>query len=270
MTDSLLSPRYKVDDRVLARDEQQTNFYKAVVRRVKPYNSNQWSYLVHYSGWNARWDRWVGDDDLKEYQEGGCAAEAVPQHNMESAATTTVSTTTPHKQSARSNKTTPRLQPPPSHSMPFTLRRILVDDFERLHRRTPTGEPPRRLVHHLPAKVSVHRLLRKYVQHHPDDAPTMQALLDLLERVRPQLLLYPCEHAQYSCWQASSHPPLSQHQTYPSHWLLRLHVRYPLPLSLLRWMQQHPHECFPIHSYRFVKPDEWTEEEKASVSREST
>jgi len=70
---------YQVDERVFAEDN--TGIYEAVIKKVKlkqatlgessspstasPAVKHEWSYRVHYLGWNSRWDRWTDGSDLR-------------------------------------------------------------------------------------------------------------------------------------------------------------------------------------------------------------
>ena len=61
-------PTYLPDSKVLCRDENNhKHYYPAVVKKVKavvPSTTKEWSFFVHYLGWNSRWDRWASSIEL--------------------------------------------------------------------------------------------------------------------------------------------------------------------------------------------------------------
>ena len=69
----MLGPKYLPNQKVLCRcDVNIEYFYAATIKKVMKstktkYNggngSSGWSYLVHYIGWNSKWDRWVVGDE---------------------------------------------------------------------------------------------------------------------------------------------------------------------------------------------------------------
>mmetsp|Transcript_11705 Transcript_11705/g.18142 ORF Transcript_11705/g.18142 Transcript_11705/m.18142 type:complete len:441 (+) Transcript_11705:235-1557(+) len=57
--------KFVPDQRVFTKDNE--FLYEAVVRKTKFDVSKQcWTYLVHFNGWNSRWDKWHTDETLLE------------------------------------------------------------------------------------------------------------------------------------------------------------------------------------------------------------
>jgi len=261
-------PPFSVDQRVYCRDVKQSGLlYPAIIRQVRlENNTNQllhhrqgdpsvlsttspsnWKFLVHFLGWNARWDRWTHADALWDATPGGkgellyqqeqerqakSQEDSIPSSPMRkrkkgdeglsprsSTVTTTTSTTVGRKRqhvgpsTGASPTKTSRSVLSPSYSyagkrrgieefceLPFTLKTILVEEWEKVTRRgwdSPHGYDmsaldilalkqqlrreersnvkdvslppggaryPARVVHDLPAKVTIRRVLKHFVK----------------------------------------------------------------------------------------------------------
>eukprot|EP00934_Nitzschia_sp_Nitz4_P008184 Nitzschia sp. Nitz4//scaffold9_size221794//35708//36841//NITZ4_001324-RA/size221794-processed-gene-0.259-mRNA-1//1//CDS//3329560935//8174//frame0 len=58
-------PPFLPNERVLCTDvNNTTQFYPAIVKRIKCVSAEEWSFFVHYQGWNSRWDRWLSENSL--------------------------------------------------------------------------------------------------------------------------------------------------------------------------------------------------------------
>jgi len=55
----LTPPPFAVDEPVFCPDmNNHSAYYEAVIRKSR-FEQGTWSFLVHYTGWNSRWDRWM-------------------------------------------------------------------------------------------------------------------------------------------------------------------------------------------------------------------
>ena len=73
-------PPFQVDERVYARDHSNPSdevYYEAVIRQARcchnkdgmsslssSSSSSYWNFLVHFAGWNSRWDQWMPAESL--------------------------------------------------------------------------------------------------------------------------------------------------------------------------------------------------------------
>jgi mortality factor 4-like protein 1 len=247
--DYVSPPPYLSDQRVLCRDENNDKqFYASVVRRVKCLATKEWSFFVHYQGWNSRWDRWVSKDDLlldspdnrKAYLKAKEPKKRKP---------------TPEPSSSRKKKSADHPAKAATYyqdycELPFTLQTILVDEYDRITRKgfdAPRGydcEPaprPARSVHVLPAPVTVQQILQHYQRkrggnNQQDKAKQQQVrkfcqgMALLFDDALPVCLLYPEERPQYECeyeaLQRDDKPKVPS-EVYGCEFLLRLMVRLP-------------------------------------------
>jgi len=322
-------PPFDVDEKVYCRDKGR--YYEAIIRKTR-YNSNttknspSWSFLVHYTGWNDRWDRWIeagGDDDdciiLKDNTENRAIIEQnrkeEEQENYATAETSTNLsgqkrsrgdgddgtaatanrssrkrlTTVRNNVAAAAADTTTTLVYSDYCELPFTLKTVLIDEYERL----------RRLVHVLPAPVPVRKVLNHFAKkkikacgkNGETTTATMtedvvqdfvQGLAQLFQEALPVCLLYPQERFQYESLKDSSKELVD---VYGCEYLLRLFVRLPILLQtprkefnssatatiigplltdLLVLLQKNRQTLFPMSiapaenaNYRLPLPNEW-------------
>ncbi|KAF7830583.1 protein MRG2 isoform X1 [Senna tora] len=66
VADQSASSPYAEGEKVLAYHN--TRIYEAKVLQIE-YKLKEWSFFVHYLGWNKSWDEWVGVDRLMKYTE---------------------------------------------------------------------------------------------------------------------------------------------------------------------------------------------------------
>jgi mortality factor 4-like protein 1 len=175
-------------------------YYEAVIRKIRLDNmhhneqeNQQWSFLVHYAGWNSRWDRWLSSSDiLKDNEETRAlllkqrkAMEKPNSSNNTSScqkhgASSALSSTKVKR--SRTNATRLSENKASSHApmssnsallyadyceLPFTLQTVLMDEYDLIcaQRHTNSGQPwlpPTRLVHHLPASVTIRKVLAHF------------------------------------------------------------------------------------------------------------
>lgn len=217
-SDSSWMPPFHVDQRVFAQDQARETglFYPGIVRQARRSSTetvpslqqdqgsteiekpvHTWSFLIHYLGWNARWDQWVSPDriladtpenkELVDAQQKKHAAStttvppvaqrptSVDKENSTAAATTTScrkrkKERTGNGSSSNSNKRKSTL----SHvfefseicELPFTLKTVLVDEWEQISRVPPdeclATTPVVRSLHVLPAPVTIRQVLNHF------------------------------------------------------------------------------------------------------------
>ena len=193
-------PRYKVGQRVFCHERK--NLYESVIRKTA-YKDGTWTYLVHFTGWNSRWDRWVGDCELCEPTEElrrDVAAAALEEKQVKIVKKQSVDRKKRKKRDGHQEITTSEQEPhkkqviEPDQSweyyceLPFTLKTVLVDEKDRIMRVSFRGpkagvdtdfEPGQwrtaRDVHNLPAEVSIKDVLTSYVRAKRKEAKTPEA-----------------------------------------------------------------------------------------------
>jgi mortality factor 4-like protein 1 len=222
--------------KVLCRDNSndKTHFYEATVRKVKCVSGTEWSFFVHYAGWNSRWDRWATKDDLmKDTPENRKAhlkpkEVPVPQKKRKKDQAEGTSSSGRKRKSATEASGKMKLYYQEYCELPFTLQTVLVDEYEIITRKgyvnprffdkEPPARPARK-VHTLPAKVSVKQVIQHYQRKRggrssnnknedcgDDDKVKKQqqqvrkfcdGLALLFDDALPVCLLYPEERPQY-------------------------------------------------------------------------
>lgn len=75
---SPLQPPFAATDRVYAADVTTKRYYKAIVRQTQ-FNEGTWKVLVHFIGWNSRFDVWISADNILE--ETDECTSWVEEHN---------------------------------------------------------------------------------------------------------------------------------------------------------------------------------------------
>lgn len=288
-------PRFQKEEKVLCPDKD--TLYEGIIRKYqRKTNSNGWRYLVHYLGWNSRWDKWLDEKDILEASEANVKAMNIQQKKRKREATDTAMSLdlSSSKSRHREGHTRTLTQ---YCELPFTLKTILVDEKERIMRmgfeggydRT-TQWAPSRDVHTLPAAITIHTILQHYVKlqkkSQSPDSSKMEAaeasaqhfassLTDLLEEALPVCLLYPPERAQYvhirNQMKTTGSGSMPLVKIYGCEFLLRLFVRLPALLldvtslklgqqiaTLIVVLQKNRMSCFRPN---FVEPleEEWND-----------
>ena len=254
---ALRVPPFVVDQRVFANDDESGSLYEAVIRKAS-WTGHYWTFLVHYLGWNARWDKWL--DETKIHRDSPELRNKVLEQRDKKKRTRDEETASSSLSSSSRKK---RVERGPTFAeyceLPFTLKTILVQDREKIMRLgfdAPRGLDhcnvenwrPARDVHHLPARVTVRTVLDHYVKmkkkEHAggDDDEAREAenkarafvedLAKLFDETLPLSLLYQPERAQYLAIQA--HPERSKKrksEVYGCEFLLRFFVRLPVLLE---------------------------------------
>ena len=178
-------------------------YFEAVVRQVRHHphltGDNRWTFLIHFKGWNARYDRWITASQLvpdtpearqryeQQQQEEQAEIEAQKKRQLAKKQ---------RKQQQQAAAAKPKSaaaasQPSPDDSLastlPFTLKTVMVEEWEKINRRgyeapygydaelqqptspgddtTTSNKPkgtPARSVHALPAAVTIRQLLKHF------------------------------------------------------------------------------------------------------------
>ena len=261
--DDEIRPKYRIDERVFCKEK--TNMYEAVIRKTA-FKDGKWTYLVHFAGWNTRWDRWVEDHELCEpteelRKEAAAAAREGKQVKKVKQ--------TDRKRKKRDGDVTSGKNLGKRHAeipsweeyceLPFTLKTILIDEKDRIMRVSFRGpkagvdtdfDPGQwrtaRDVHNLPATVPIKSVLNFYVKMKRKEATTAEAAIHaeesaraftkglamLFEEALPVCLLYHPERAQYlSICSSPTTKDLRKTEIYGCEYLLRFFVRLPVILN---------------------------------------
>lgn len=179
---ALSQPPFRVDQRVYAADnDNKESFHAAVIRKIRTVSHDEWTFLVHYKGWNARWDRWVPSEWIRPDTPENRLKYQHMKQNEETSLSVDIA--------AKKRKSSPEQAPSTRRrlsisscsrsedlysyedycELPFTLTTVLVDEYEKItrcgwdskdRRDCPTRySKPARMVHCLPAPVPVRKVL---------------------------------------------------------------------------------------------------------------
>lgn len=250
-------PPYLPDQRVLCCDNNNsTHYYEAVVRKVKFGSDNQWSFFVHYQGWNSRWDRWASDGELVPDTPENRKTHLKPKEPAVSSPSkkrkTDSSSSTGRKR--KSTDSAPKVVKMYEEycELPFTLKTILVDENAYITRKGFDSphfydlEPhhrPARSVHVLPANVTVKQVLQHYLKKRGGSKQEDEMKREIVRRfchglgilfdeALPVCLLYPEEHPQYEFFRRSDATKDKRPcEIYGCEFLLRLFARLPYLLQ---------------------------------------
>ena len=204
MTD--IQPLYKVNDRCYAPDTR-GHVYLATIKKIVPVNleksqqEHATKYLVHFMGWNSRYDLWLTENKLlPDTEESRLAAEGVQNQLKQELEIRKNKKNSPAQKSMEKKKSTSdkrngesqdgsmELLSPnknedvskecqillDSCKLPVGLQSILVQEhlhFNPLATATTKGpqnvqssDSNRRREHDLPADINVHRILHKFAK----------------------------------------------------------------------------------------------------------
>uniref|UniRef100_A0A7S2XKG5 MRG domain-containing protein n=1 Tax=Attheya septentrionalis TaxID=420275 RepID=A0A7S2XKG5_9STRA len=186
-------PRYQIGQKIYARDGK-SGIYESVVKKVESRPGVEgWSYRywVHYLGWNSRWDRWIAQEDLLDDTDENRALSlkaSEEQRQISSTKKRKREETLEKKRQKKKDssllvaisKTTSRniLSLEDYCQIPFTLKTIMLDDRSALSSESDhliseddlLPWQPNRLVHSLPAAVTIQMVLDKFVKRTKKDA----------------------------------------------------------------------------------------------------
>lgn len=252
--------RFELEERVYYLEEK--NIYQAIIKKAL-LKGQQWSYLVHFLGWNSRWDKWVEDGELRKATED-LKVQATQQDEkrkqMKQEALNRKRKKRDDMGDFDGKRTTQVLTWDDYCELPFTLKTILIDERERimkigndhysLHEANKRDDicqwKPTRVAHILPAAVTIRAVLKHYVKVKKKEGQSpyemgaaekkAKAFVDgieiIFEEALPATLLYQAERAQFLSLNAK--PELSSvklTEIYGCEFLLRLFVRLPALLK---------------------------------------
>jgi len=283
---ALTLPPFVENEKVYCHDgNNKTNYYEAIIRKTK-FENGVWSFMVHYSGWNNRWDRWMEAEHIwKDTSENRAKIQAQQEQEnnttaTEAATSNTASTSKRSRTSESDGVRRKRLAVRNSHNtsgaastvdqqqqfvyqdyceLPFTLKTVLVEEYERI------TASKHRLVHALPAPVPVSKVLNHFAKRkskdcikHPESGLTpelvqsfVQGLTQLFDEALSTCLLYPQERPQYEALVSSNKAttaatPPPLVDCYGCEFLLRLFVRLPMLLQQMNNSKWSPTTIGPL------------------------
>ena len=168
-------------------------YFEAVVRQVRHHphltGNGRWTFLIHFKGWNARYDRWMAASQLvadtpesrQHYEQQLKKVESKRQAEVEAQKQKQLAKKQRKQPPTAKPKTTPASavsQSFPDDSLvstlPFTLKIVLTEEWESINRRgyeaisvtTASakfkGSYPSRSVHVLPAAVTIRQLIKHF------------------------------------------------------------------------------------------------------------
>ena len=271
--------KYLPDERVFAMDGE--GVYEAVVRKARLRSSpvdggsemsHRWSYFVHYLGWASRWDRWIDEEDVRvDTEETRARAQSIKSELIKAdeerrarakeRKEKQIRAKEARKAARKYEKDAHKLAIDDCCEIPFTLKTVLVDDRERITRlgrtahgydnvTTVPGWRPPRLVHVIPAPLTVRKVLTQYLKVKRRDTSKkldegklekdeaeeiyqkwtsfVECLCDIFDRSLPIWLLYHHERTHYLVLERN--PSLQgtrKCELYGCEHLLRLFVQLP-------------------------------------------
>lgn len=243
---------YLPDQRVLCKDENNDkHFYEAIVRKVKCVSDNEWSFYVHYQGWNSRWDRWVRKDDVINDTPENRKLYLKPKEQKKRKLNETSSSSGGRSKRKSSDNASKASYYQDYCELPFTLQTILVDEIGYITRKgfdsphhydCEISSRPARSVHALPANVTVKQVLQHYERKRGGSNEEKikqqqvrkfcEGLALLFDDVLPICLLYAEERPQYeSLKKDDALKNKLPSEIYGCEFLLRLLVRLPTLLQ---------------------------------------
>lgn len=279
--------KYKEDDKVFAMDGG--DLYEAKVIKLKP-SGEQFTYFLHYMGWNSRWDKWVVESDLMAAGPEALEMQKQLKEKQKKEKVTAAKRKEDQKVKEQVKKEDQKIKrarvdikkdteddtgvAEVKVAMPFTLKKQLMTDWENV------TQEPRRLVK-LPRELTAADVMSQYMESKADRStpPQIARAQELIDGVRiyfdkalPLILLYRQERRQYDLT-IQKHPNKSPSEIYGAEHLLRAFVRLPQSLAqsalaaaevtqvqkllgdFLRFMQKN-HATFFVQEYEEEEPEE--------------
>ncbi|KAL7570440.1 hypothetical protein ACA910_017271 [Epithemia clementina (nom. ined.)] len=193
------NPRYQLDDRVFAKDgtlKEAIKYYPATIRERRC-SHGVWQYKVHYQGWNSRWDQWLADDqimiDSQQNRNLLATSELLGAHVRRGLSNNGVNvkrkrddgrvgagSRSNNKRRGGATATADAIRTAYEDfcELPFTLKTVLLDEKDQITRigndsphfydpclsgnREKANSKPARLVHQLPAAVTIQQVLNHF------------------------------------------------------------------------------------------------------------
>lgn len=213
--------------------------YAAKVIKTE-YRMKQWSFLVHYLGWNKNWDEWVGVDRMMKFTEENVQVQnalnekQLIEKNTKQARVSQITPKSSSEARAKKQKNdssskekgTITLDKLVIIQIPPSLKKQLVDDCDFI---THLGKLVK-----LPRTPNVDDILKKYLGYRLKKdgsnriADSVEEILKGLRcyfnQALPAMLLYKSERQQYKESISDDAPPST---VYGAEHLLRLFVKLP-------------------------------------------
>jgi mortality factor 4-like protein 1 len=260
MPESAAASGFRVGDQCFALHDGSTALYKARVLLVRGDDGAEPQFLIHYDGWNKKWDEWVParrllpftkeNEKLKQDRDSAAkaaekAVKAEAKIKKESAGSSRHSKKPRKKVLAKRDLETRLDAPDVNIPLSFTHKKMLVVDWENVQKQ--------RLVP-LPRDPTVSSVLEKFHEHKIRQGTPgkdtvkdcCHALAALFDDALPRMLLYRFERLQYHDYfdeneksKDPERPDLRPSEVYGAEHLLRLFVRIP---DLLATTSMPPHE----------------------------
>lgn len=242
------APPFDLHQKVLCRDKNNdTHYYEAKICKVKCISRNEWSFWVHYLGWNSRWDRWATKDDLVQDSEENRKTYLKPKETKKRKKD---NETSPIRKRKTMTEAAARKQIASYEDycdLPFTLKTVMVDEYEKITRKgfdnprfydCDPSPRPARSVHVLPATVTVQQALSQYRKKRgssTEDKSKQDTIRRFCEGLQlvfddalPVCLLYAEEKPQYeSILTDPAFKNKRPSEIYGCEFILRLMVRLP-------------------------------------------
>lgn len=271
---SLMAPKprdrgsYRTGERVLVPHTDK--FYVAKVTKCEK-REDGWYYLLHYQGWNKKWDEWVEAGGLTKYDvklvtvsETNTAANEGPVSVPERAdVSDSAAVGAKRKADYVVTPTVAAVSNPPVKlelPLPPELRQVLIADWERCTKGN------LRPLHHRPTVADI---VAGYVAAakkpgtkkdtaHDIDEELAEGLITFFDKGLPQMLLYASERQQYDDLiaqqaQAADNPaPIVPSTLYGGEHLLRLLTKLPMLLPVTNLPAEN-YNTLQIRLMEFVK-----------------
>ncbi|RCK55003.1 Chromatin modification-related protein EAF3 [Candida viswanathii] len=229
----ILKLKKKGDSFIINHDQQKETLEANEPRFDRAKWQNQDCYYLHYQGWNAKWDEWVGIDRIMEFNDENkfkkleldqltrkkkAPAASLATTSATATATTTATPSGTKRESKRlaannaNNSLTKKQKtangkkssaPPPQRrslllKIPDELKTLLVEDWQNVSK-------DRKLIS-LPSKYTIHQILQDYKSYRTKKLSSNQLskLLEILNGLEMYfnkslslILLYKFENLQY-------------------------------------------------------------------------
>eukprot|EP00903_Cladosiphon_okamuranus_P007568 g7342.t1 len=240
--------KFKAEDKVFAMDGG--DLYEAKVIKLKP-SGDQFTYFLHYMGWNSRWDKWVVETELMAAGPEALEMQKQLKEKKKKQKVSAAKRKEEQKVKEQNKKEDQKIKrarvdvkrdteddtgvAEVKVAMPFTLKKQLVTDWENV------TQEPRRLVK-LPREKTAADVMNDYMESKANRSSTPQQMArarELMDGVRiyfdkalPLILLYRQERTQYDI--TVQNPKLQDKtpsEIYGAEHLLRVFVRLPQLLA---------------------------------------
>jgi mortality factor 4-like protein 1 len=243
----LEEPKFKEGEKILAyhqsliyeakvlKAEMRPDPNKRIEGKKKPY------YLIHYQGWNDRWDEWVDDTRLLKFTDENREI----QQKIKEEHKKVLGKRKDKKDAGKSSKKKKNETPPSMTekkeglkmeiNIPQSLKNKLIDDWESIvHEKNLVP---------LPRNPSVAQILYEYAKSKPPQPgqgefdEVAEGVKAYFDRALGTLLLYKFERQQYSEI-LKSFPSKPMSEIYGVEHLLRLFVRLPEMISTIEMEEE--------------------------------